>query len=63
MTEDEKLIERMLRALELMYSAWDMLLPLLGQSAVNDYGLVCTDAPVACRAGIEAAKERLKGLS
>ncbi len=38
----------MARALRLMYSAWEDLLPGMKMCAVQDYKLVCITAPLAC---------------
>jgi hypothetical protein len=56
-TEQELLIKGMREALEGMYRAWQMLLPLLKNSAVEDYELVCTTAPRKCLDAIAAARK------
>lgn len=48
-----------LEALKLMYQAWDQLMPCLKTSSVQDYDLVLTKAPVACKAAIRTL-ERLR---
>lgn len=58
MTKDDELIEQMREALELMYSAWAMLIPCLKYSSVKDYLLVTNTAPTAYRKAIAAVKER-----
>ncbi|MGB5811742.1 MAG: hypothetical protein WBG86_14490 [Polyangiales bacterium] len=40
-------LEDALDALDLMYSAWDALMPNLKNGVVQDYALVLTDAPLA----------------
>lgn len=46
-----------LKALKLLYKAWEALIPCLGNSVVQDYGLVLTTAPCAAKTAIAKAEK------
>lgn len=47
---------RLLEACKLMYQAWEQLLPNLKNGVVQDYELVLTKAPIACKKAIAEAE-------
>ncbi len=50
----------LLEACKLMYKAWEQLLPNLKNGVVQDYGLVLTKAPLACKEAIAKAEKEEK---
>lgn len=46
----------LLKACKLMYKAWEQLLPNLKNGVVQDYELVLTKAPLACKEAIAKAE-------
>ncbi len=48
----------LLEACRLMYRAWEQLLPCLAKGVVQDYELVLTKAPVACKAAIAKVEKK-----
>lgn len=53
---EQEINDALLEALKLMYSAWEQLLPNLKHGVVQDYELVLTKAPTACKKAIAKAE-------
>lgn len=56
---EKLLLSELLEALKLMLLAWEAMLPSLKQGVVQDYELVLTKAPVACRKAIQRAERAI----